>query len=442
MIMPYMFDCAYIMQEVLSYPLFLWTVYFLYYVYEKENHTKYNIYPILAALFTVLSIFTKTYMFFIPLVLNICTLIEIVVEKKRKIFFKTMVYDTFCLIFFLGMYFMVYAVNGFKRGSNHYTSQFSLLFPININTILYGIICCVIYAALFMVNTGIIPISALIYQWIYARNRTWMLTFSMLSLTFLIVEIVFMVVLTEEGVGTLPHKFLFRYFQVFVPLIFILFVKYKNDFLFLKSKKVYVTMLASLCISMYYFIKMGGGTRQAIIDGHLFLFIENLAKFILPCADIMIISVFLILIILLMYRYFKKKDVRKFANILVYGGIIGVALFWIVQTIQLPYYTNIITDGKIIQSDGIQISQYLNKEDYDYIYYVYGDMDEENSYYRNFYGYLKYPYQFLSKNDIIEVINKRKGRKIIFISLSNLTTMSSNIKYVNVTTSRLHMFTV
>ncbi|RKJ11290.1 hypothetical protein D7X88_05375 [bacterium C-53] len=156
----------------------------------------------------------------------------------------------------------------------------------------------------------------------------------------------------------------------------------------------------------------------------------------------MIISVFLILIILLMYRYFKKKDVRKFANILVYGGIIGVALFWIVQTIQLPYYTNIITDGKIIQSDGIQISQYLNKEDYDYIYYVYGDMDEENSYYRNFYGYLKYPYQFLSKNDIIEVINKRKGRKIIFISLSNLTTMSSNIKYVNVTTSRLHMFTV
>ena len=28
MIMPYMFDCAYIMQEVLSYPFFLWTVFF------------------------------------------------------------------------------------------------------------------------------------------------------------------------------------------------------------------------------------------------------------------------------------------------------------------------------------------------------------------------------------------------------------------------------
>ena len=37
---------------------------------------------------------------------------------------------------------------------------------------------------------------------------------------------------------------------------------------------------------------------------------------------------------------------------------------------QLPVYNNIVAGGKVIQSDSIQIANYLNEKGYDFVYYI------------------------------------------------------------------------
>lgn len=437
MILPYMFDSAYLMQEVLSYPLFMWTLYFLYQTYETENRRKKSS-LILGAVFSVLCVFTKTYMFFIPITLNICSLYYVLKGKNVKEYLrKTAVYDGIYLLFFAGMYFMIYIINGFEKGNNHYSSQFSNLFPISINTFIFGVIGCVIYLIFLVINTGFLPISTIFYRWWHEKEKIWITNFVVISIMFLIIEIVFMVVLTEEGTGTLPHKFLFRYFQIFVPTMFILFIKYYGDSRLIQSLKFLVMMEISLCVALVYFLCMKGNTRQAIIDGHLFLFIENLTKYIVPYADVIIIAILMIAFIIL---YRKCSGKIENVRLMMRCGVVGMIIFWIIEAVQLPYYNNVIVGGRQIESDSIKIAEYLNKMDYEYVYYVYRNEDEKNSYLRNFYGYLKQPYQIISETDAENLIYQTKNEQIAILSPENLINDIGDLKMVNLNNEVLFLY--
>lgn len=412
MIMPYMFDSAYLMQEVLSYPLFLWTVYFLDQFFEKDIYEKKFLFLVAGSVFSVLCVFTKTYMFFIPVIVNLCALYFLIKgEEKRKYIVGAAIYDGIYLLLFAGMYLMVYAVNGFRQGSNHYTSQFSHLFPLSVNTIIFGVMGCVVYAAFFVINTGALPVGAAIHEWWEKGEKNWSLAFLSSSVVFLVIEIVFMIVLTEEGANSLPHKFLFRYFQIFVPLILI--IPYKEKGLgFLKSRKIQLIIWISLCVALVYFVWMKGNTRQAIIDGHLFLFIENITKYIIPYADV--VSVLFLMALLGIIQWIYIKGTGSFEKVLKIG-IIGVGVFWLIQTVQLPYYTNYVAGGKIVQDDGIKIARYLNEHDYEYVYYVYGNGTEKGSFLRNFYGYVKQPYQIIEENSVMQALEEGNGLKTAMI---------------------------
>lgn len=158
MLMPYMLDSVYLMQEVLAYPLFLWTVFLSYKAFGGYKGRMDYALIILSAIFAGLCMFTKTYMFFIPIVVNGCMAFTSVQEKNIKKYIDRMiVYDVVYLIFFTGMYLMIFAINGFEQGSNHYATQFSHLFPITVNTIFWGFLGCLVYMALLIVNTGIYP---------------------------------------------------------------------------------------------------------------------------------------------------------------------------------------------------------------------------------------------------------------------------------------------
>lgn len=414
MIMPYMFDSAYLMQEVLSYPLFLWTVYFLDRFFCKKIYKKNFAFLVAGAVFSVLCVFTKTYMFFIPVVVNLCTLYYLIKgEEKGKYIAGTAVYDGIYLLLFGGMYLMVYAVNGFRQGSNHYASQISHLFPLSVNTIIFGLMGCVIYGAFFVVNTGVLPVGSIIYEWKEKGGKPWSLTFLSASVVFLVIEIVFMIVLTEEGANSLPHKFLFRYFQIFVPLILIISFKNKEKgFAFLESRKIKITIWTALCVVLAYFTWMKGNTRQAIIDGHLFLLIENITKYIIPYGDV--VSVLFLMALMGIVQRIYIKGTGNLEKI-VKTGIIGVGVFWFIQLFQLPYYTNYIAEGKVIQNESIKIAQYLNEHDYEYIYYVYGNGEEKRSYLRNFYGYVKQPYQIIEENSVEQALEEGSGRKAAMI---------------------------
>ena len=431
-IMPYMFDSAYLMQEVLSYPLFIWTLYFFYKAYEDKR--KSYLFLTLAAVFSVLCVFTKTYLFFIPITLNLCAAYYVIKCKRIKEYLvSTIVYDIIYLLLFGGIYFLIFAINGFEQGSNHYSSQILRLFPIGWNTIVFGVIGCVVYLVFLIITTGFLPISTVFFKWWSEKNKSWFVNFIVVSIAFLVVEIVFMIVLTEEGAKSLPHKFLFRYFHIFIPPLLLLFEKYKEIKL-IRYPKYIVAMEVVLCIAIIYFLCIQGETRQAIIDGHLFLFVQNVAKYILPYADVLAMIALMVLLVVVHLLYKRSGSIQKAVKII----MIGMILFWVVEIVQLPYYNNVIADGKRIQSDSIKIAEYLNEEDYEYIYYVYKDEEEHNSYIRNFYGYIKQPYQVVSEAELEKILNCKQS--IAVLNGNHLWNYDMDLKQIDLGNERLFLY--
>ena len=439
LIMPYMLDSAYLMQEVLSYPLFLWTLYFLYQTFEKEDNRN-KAFPVLAAIFSVLCVFTKTYLFFVPITLNLCSLYCVIKRKNGKEYIlDTVLYDVIYFVSFIGFYFLILVINGFESGSNHYSGQFSNLFPLDLRTLIFGAIGCVIYFAFFVINTGMFPVSVMFCRQRSEKQKSWMTSFVLASIVFLVLEIVFMVVLTEEGKGSLPHKFLFRYFQIFVPILLIWFLKYSKEYYLMKSYKFLMAMEAILGIALLYFLFMEGDTRQAIIDGHLFLVIENLTKYIMPYTDAFII-VFLMLTLFIFYIIFHQKveDMHLFIK----TGIAGMIVFWCIEIIQLPYYSNIIAEGKQVENDSVRIAQYLNENNYESVYYVYGETQEKNSYLRNFYGYIRQSYEIIPRTEMKEALCREDQQKTALLSPIKFLDDVPKLQQIDLGNEKLFLYTL
>lgn len=439
LIMPYMFDSAYLMQEVLSYPLFLWTLYFLYQTFERED-SRNKAFPVLAAIFSVLCVFTKTYLFFVPITLNLCSLYCVIKRKNGKEYIlDTVLYDVIYFISFIGFYFLLLVINGFESGSNHYSGQFSKLFPLDLRTLIFGVIGCVIYLAFFVINTGLFSVGVMFCRQRSEKQKSWMTSFVSASIVFLVLEIVFMVVLTEEGKGSLPHKFLFRYFQIFVPILLIWFFKYSKEYHLMKSYKFLIAMEVILGIALLYFLFMKGDTRQAIIDGHLFLFIENLTEYIMPYADALIIA-FLMLTLLVFYIIFHQKV--EDMNLFIKTGVAGMIVFWCIEIVQLPYYSNIIAEGKQVESDSIRIAQYLNENNYESVYYVYGDVQEKNSYLRNFYGYIRQSYEIIPRSEMKQALCREDQQKTALLSPIKVLDDVPELQQADLGNEKLFLYTL
>lgn len=356
-------------------------------------------------------------MFFIPFIVNLCSLYYVIRGDDRKRYIvNTMAYDVLYLLLFTGMYFMIFAINGFEKGTNHYDSQFSGLFPITVNTIVWGAIGCIVYWSFLIVNSGIFPIPFLVHKW-KAGNRSWMVSFLLTAAVFLTIEIVFMIVLTEQGTGTLPNKFLFRYFQIFVPIMLVLFLKDKEDVAFLKSFAIRNQILLCLGVITFYFAYMGATTRQSIMDGHAFLFLEKVTEFILPKFNLL--ASFLLALFVL-WAYWGKTEKSKVMEILTRWGVAAVIFFDLLEFGQLLYYTNVVADGQAIQSDSIKIADYLNKEQYNQVYYV-EDLSK-SPYLEDFHGYLKQPHQIIGEAEAATIIeNLAPGNRVAFLAPGKLS---------------------
>lgn len=385
MLLPFMFDSAYMMQEVLAYPLFLWAVWFFLCAVEKGGYLSY----FLSALFSVLCFFTKTYLFFIPVVFNIVEGLEMIkagklalhtkseneAEKKLK---RVIVYDVTYLVVFAAIYFSSYVINDFSKGSNHYSSQFSHLFPVSVYTVICGICCCIFYMAFFIVNTGVLPFAGLMWK---RKNesgyekRFW--NFIFLSIVFLVFEIVIMIVLTEEGNVLIPHKYLFRYFQIFTVPLILAFISSINEKEIWENKKYLLLLSVACIITVFWQIIMYQRTSHGIIDSHFFVLLENMNR-VIPYVGAIATAGFSILIM----GVIRKKCV--FCKQLAIVVIIG---FWILNCVQLPYYSNVIACGSEIEDDAVEIAEYLNISDRFDIYYV--RTQTSNPYLQNCYGYFK-----------------------------------------------------
>lgn len=434
MILPYMFDTAYLMQEVLSYPLFLWAVYFLY--YNREEYSLWR--TVLGAVFSALSFFTKTYLFFLPAVINLYDFYAAAKNREIKKFLqRTGLYDGVYLATAAAVYGFIWLSNGTSGGSNHYARQFSHLFPVSMQTVVMGIAACILYLSFFIINMGIVPVLSVFFNRKKLKGADrWLGDFCLFSCVFLVIEIVFMVVLTEEGVDTLPHKFLFRYFQVLVPPYLILFFKLVDEWQFLKGKAARVTAAGTVLIAAGYFFHMKGNTRQSIIDGHLFLLIENMTKYVLPYADV-IIMVLCGIIFGIILRAAVKKG-KSPVPVFMKTAWIGIIVMWAWSCFQLPFYTNVIAEGRIIQEDSIKIAEYLNQEGYGFIYYI--DSKEREDYYlQNFYGYVRQQYQVVDVQELQEM-SVDEERKTAYLIAKGSVDSLNGLEEISLDTERIAVY--
>lgn len=416
MFFPFMFDTAYLMQEVLSYPLFLWAILFLLYALEGDKPCHF----VLSALFSVLCFFTKTYLFFIPVVINLVQGLEIISVRKKSINTKKLkgilAYDITYVIAFAALYVFPYILHGFEKGSNHYSSQFSKLFPITGFTIACAVSCCILYAAFFIVNTGMIPFAALIKKQKEAsgfEKKFW--SFILISAMFLILEIVVMIVLTEEGNVLMPRKYLFRYFHIFsVPMLLALLSVERQEKEWM-SKAQMVMICAAGGIAILYWLIMCGKTRHGIIDGHFFVALENMNR-VVPYAAVVALALFIAAIL-----FVRKR--KKLYKVLALAAVAG---FWILNAVQLPYYTNVVADGKNIEQDAIRIAEYANENEVSAIYFV--KRDSANPYLQNCYGYFTQPFivigeeqigEYADKENSIIVTTDAEGKKLFLYGESN-----------------------
>lgn len=169
--------------------------------------------------------------------------------------------------------------------------------------------------------------------------------FVMIGILILIEEIVILIVLTEEGITSFPHMLLFCYFQIFVSTVLFLSVGRKQQ------AGNYGWLLISVACPHGDVIFVATIGRMLILTG-------------IYCAK------------------GNGKGVKLAERVTI---AFGIAL-WLLNCIQLPFYTNVIAGENQIQKDGIAIAEYLNEESYKEVYYF--NHTNEDNYIKNFYGFL------------------------------------------------------
>lgn len=143
--LPAMTNAAYCMQEVLVYPIFLWTAYFVYREIQEGRVLRISGDMALIAALAAVGYFAKTMFLFLPLLYCACMIWEACRQRCIAVWKK--------LALFSGIWAILYAIgkggilwiNGGIAGSNHYSAQFSRLFPIDWRTIAAILSCIVFY---------------------------------------------------------------------------------------------------------------------------------------------------------------------------------------------------------------------------------------------------------------------------------------------------------
>lgn len=379
--MPSMADTAFCMQETFAYPVAMWAFYLIYLRIKSDDQSKFTNIDLLIVIASCFGFFIKTYLIFIPVSYILFVLLYGINKKDNTIIRSLLIVFGFSIGYAIGKMILLY-INGGRIGVNHYDNQIMALFPIDMHTIISIGSCLLFYLVSLVFYWGVFPIVlAFLKRKEYDKYDGCFFSFFIVSLLILLVEIVVTIVVTEEGKPILPHKFIYRYFQIMEVPMLCLFLKIKGKVTnYGKSVGVFVL----LCILMTLnFVFRGYEMKTAIIDAPIFLLIENATKYCgriaggLLCVGIMICGVVL---------YMKyKENVSGFISSILKIGVIAIVLFAIIDVVQLPYYVNIIADGTDIEQDACSLENYISMNNITNVYYVTGSSDR---YERAVYAYL------------------------------------------------------
>ena len=396
LMLPSFMNVAYCMQEVLSYPLFLWVSYFIYKELSDDAFLCFSRKTLVLVILCICGYFTKTYMIFLPLVYIGLILLNGWTSSKRLVWKKPVVFiSLYCILYVLFKNIILFINNG-VQGSNHYSTQFARLFPITGETVIAAMGCMGLYFVALLFYWGVVPIALPVFNWKKHEKRDmFFLLFLQLCFLILVVEIVVSIVLTEEGNVFFPHKVLYRYFQILeIPFFLCFFNNYKKYRITSKMWIVYIPVFVILGV---YYSYIGVNTTTAIIDAPFFLLLENISKYIIPHFSLLVLIFIAVGLVVIFYRW--KQD--KMINILQrYSQIVCLVLviFFGINLVQLPLYTNIIANGNIIEEDGIKIANYYikNKDRYENIYFL-STSEGSYEYERAVYAYMPQAVIFINE---------------------------------------------
>lgn len=382
---------AYAIQEVLLYPVFLWTIYL---IYRKFSNANCKVQDFAIILLIVLLFFIKSYAIAFAGAYFLTLLIISDSNKIKNVFLQGLI----CLILIGLGYFIIYAINGFQVGINHYSSQIKSIFPITIDTLKalgYGIWY---YAVFFLFCTGILPIIAPILNLKkYEKQDKKFLIFLILSAVIAIVEVAIIVFIPEEKGKVYPNKFCYRYlFVLQMPFLIMLM---KLDAKKIKINKIMLLIYDIIFIYLIWYY-IGQGTITPIIDAPILYCIQQNEVY---NGIWMIVAFFIISNVMLVLV--KTKQIYNIK--LFYIGITLVCLL-----IYVPQYwksTNYLLNydcrGEMLKTDFTSMSETIGRE-YDEVYLI-SSGESIVPFVKTIVGQLQCDYKTLAINEVVDIKDKK-----------------------------------
>ncbi len=277
LIIPEMISGVYLIQENLSYPLFLWITYFIYRKF-KENKQKTTLNDIMIIILLTLIFFTKSYTIVFSIAYFLGLLIISIKEKEYKNIKNIVIQGLIFIIFVVAGLVLVKAVNNFQESPNHYTGQISSIFPLNLEKIgymLYGIFCYIVF---WVFSSGILPVLVPILNIkSYEEKDRKLLLILTLSAILTLIEVAMIVFIPEEGGKAYPYKICVRYLALFTIPYLIMFMKI-NDKEFRRKKVICAYTIISTIYLILYFLRANRNTT--LMDAYVFTVLQFLDAYL------------------------------------------------------------------------------------------------------------------------------------------------------------------
>lgn len=371
---PSMADTAYCMQETLAYPIALWFFYLI--LRDCEEHDKTAGYSLAIGAVSVAAYFVKTYLLVLPAAYLLFQLMRCRRSGRRKSFVRCLICGVVFLAGVLAGHTAVLQINDGVQGSNHYASQFSNLFEIGIRVIPSVLSCLIFYVVCLLFYFWVLPVLAVFRGRRQEDDRTRAFTgFLFMTGILLVVEIVVTIVVTEESGPLLPHKFLYRYFQILeIPLLSLFLRQLEKRHAVLYRRDLLAVWGVCGYLALYFYFR-GPSMHTAVIDAPLFLLLENATRYgsrFAGSAACVLVGILISLVYFRSLRPERKESVIQRIPALLF---VYLCAFLCLNMIQLPYYCNVVADGSAIEKDAVAAAGLLNDRGISTVYYLVGDTD-------------------------------------------------------------------
>ncbi|MFI3175918.1 MAG: hypothetical protein R3Y67_00320 [Eubacteriales bacterium] len=412
LIIPEMMNSMYLMQEVLCYPLLLWGLVLLYLDQMEERYHRVTRYTILTILFMVLTYYTKTYA--IVCVVSYCFywFVAAIHHRTKAIWVKCITVVLVSAAFLMAGRILVAMPNVGLETANHYSTQIQNLFPITLETlwqIVYGL--C-FYGAFLLLCTGFFPVvMPLLHMEQFSLHHRRFLKQLLLVTAFLLVEVVVCILCTETQPFEYPNKFIYRYLYVVAVPYWILFAhlpsgqgKEKPIELDWRSNVLAIGMVGTMLI---YYVGLPEEYPIGIMDGFLFLLIENMDRYIWHGFPIFL-TLGIAVVLGATYLYGRKHAI-SYKKSFFRGVTLYCIVFLVINCIQLPYYHNVVAEGEVLEPQFVVIAEVVNE--YDTIYYVSDSLDYKAA----FYAYIQKDYQWISSAQLEVRLASSEVEEVIYI---------------------------